>query len=182
ELVNHSTKKTPTADGTVSFRHTVTVPADLNDIPRVGVVFAVPPRFTRIRWVGDGPHECYPDRRSSAVYATWESDPDELPYLVPQEFGLRTNCTRVELIDPRTGDALCVETESNPFHFSATWHTANDLFAARDVTELHRRDYLTVHLDAAHRGVGTASCGPDTLPRYRIAPGRYALAYRLSMR
>jgi beta-galactosidase len=30
-----------------------------------------------------------------------------------------------------------------------------------------------VHLDVAHRGLGTASCGPDTLPRYRVGPGRY---------
>ncbi len=181
DLVAHSTKKTPHADGSVSFRHVVTVPADLADIPRVGVTFAVPPRFTRVRWTGDGPHECYPDRRSSAMYSTWEADPDELPYLVPQEFGLRTNCMRVELVDPRSGEALCVQTEGAPFHFSANWHTAEDLFAAKDQTELVRRDHLTLHLDAAHRGVGTASCGPDTLPRYRITPGRYTLAYRLRL-
>ncbi len=28
-----------------------------------------------------------------------------------------------------------------------------------------------VHLDAAHRGLGTASCGPDTLPEYRLGTG-----------
>jgi beta-galactosidase len=115
------------------------------------------------------------------MYSTWEADPDELPYLVPQEFGLRTNCTRVELVDPRSGEALCVQTEGDPFHFSANWHTAEDLFAAKDQTELVRRDHLTLHLDAAHRGLGTASCGPDTLPRYRITPGRYTLAYRLRL-
>jgi len=116
------------------------------------------------------------------MYGTWETDPDELPYLVPQEFGLRTNCTQLELLDPRSGDALCVLTEGEPFHFSATWHTAADLFDARDQTELVRRDHLTVHLDAAHRGLGTASCGPDTLPEYRVVPGRYALEYRIFLR
>jgi len=30
-----------------------------------------------------------------------------------------------------------------------------------------------VTLDVAHRGVGTASCGPDTLAKYRIKPGVY---------
>ena len=177
ELVEHSTTKAPNADGSVSFRHVVDVPADLDDIPRVGVMFPVPHRFTRVRWVGEGPHECYPDRRSSAMFGTWEGEPDELPYLVPQEFGLRTNCTRVELIDPRTGDVLALSTLGAPFHFSATWHTANDLFVARDTTELVRRDHLTLHIDAAHRGLGTASCGPDTLPRHRVRPGRYTLDY-----
>lgn len=116
------------------------------------------------------------------MYATWEGEPDELPYLVPQEFGLRTNCTRLDLIDPRSGDVLRVETLGNPFHFSATRHTAGDLFAAGDASELRRREYLTVHLDAAHRGLGTASCGPDTLPKYRVASGRYTLEYCISLR
>ena len=31
------------------------------------------------------------------------------------------------------------------------------------------------HLDAAQRGVGTATCGPDTLERYRLRPGVYRL-------
>jgi len=182
ELIDIGTKRTVNVDRSVSFRHSFTVPADLADVPRVGVTFPVPPRFTHVRWVGDGPHECYPDRRSSAMYATWEGTPDELPYLVPQEFGLRTNCTRLDLIDPNSGDVLCVETQGSPFHFSATWHTAGDLFAAKDATELRRREHLTVHLDAAHRGLGTASCGPDTLARYRITPGRYTLEYRISLR
>ena len=181
ELVKHSTTRSVDPDGSVSFRHVIDVPRDLDDIPRVGVVLDAPSRFTRVRWVGEGPHECYPDRRSSAMFGTWEADPDELPYLVPQEFGLRTNCTRLVLIDPRTGDELVIDSLASPFHFSATWYTAADLFAASDRTELVRRDHLTVHIDAAHRGLGTASCGPDTLPRYRITPGRYTLAYRLRL-
>ena len=36
-----------------------------------------------------------------------------------------------------------------------------------------------VHLDAAHRGLGTASCGPDTLPEYRLGPGTYRWAWTL---
>ena len=176
-LVKQATKRAVNTDGSISFRHVVDVPKGLDDLPRVGVTFPVPPRFTRVRWVGEGPHECYPDRRSSAMFGTWESQPDELPYLVPQEFGLRTNCVRVDLIDPLSGDAITIRADDGTFHFSATWHTATDLFDARDQTELRRREHLTVHIDAAHRGVGTASCGPDTLARYRIGAGRHTLTY-----
>jgi beta-galactosidase len=38
-----------------------------------------------------------------------------------------------------------------------------------------------VHLDVAHRGLGTASCGPDVLPQYRLCAGTYTFAYRLSL-
>jgi len=67
-------------------------------------------------------------------------------------------------------------------HASATHHTVADLFEARTSPELVRRRELIVHLDVAHRGVGTASCGPDVLPEYRLTPGRYEFAYRLSLR
>ncbi len=36
---------------------------------------------------------------------------------------------------------------------------------------------MLVNLDVAQRGLGTASCGPDTLERYRIGPGDYALDF-----
>ena len=55
-----------------------------------------------------------------------------------------------------------------------------DGVAATTETELRPRKELVVHLDVAHRGIGTASCGPDVLPQYRITPGTYRFAYRLS--
>jgi beta-galactosidase len=66
-------------------------------------------------------------------------------------------------------------------HCSATHFTAGDLFAASTETALRPRKELVVHLDVAHRGLGTASCGPDVLPRYRLAAGRYRFAYRLTV-
>jgi len=34
-----------------------------------------------------------------------------------------------------------------------------------------------VHLDVAHRGLGTASCGPDVLPHYEVPAGTYEFSY-----
>ena len=36
-----------------------------------------------------------------------------------------------------------------------------------------------MHLDLAHRGLGTLSCGPDTLPEYQVGPGRYRFTWIL---
>ncbi len=46
--------------------------------------------------------------------------------------------------------------------------------------ELHPRAETIVHLDAAHRGLGTASCGPDTLAPYVHGGGTYRWAWTLS--
>ncbi|NNE12388.1 MAG: DUF4981 domain-containing protein [Ilumatobacter sp.] len=179
-LVGH--RHTIGTDGeAVVHRHRIDVPDSLDDLARVGVTFELSERFTHLRWYGRGPHENYPDRNRSAMVGVWESAPDESPYLVPQEFGLRTDCRWFEFVDPEGGEVLRLDVLSpTGLHVSAVHHTAQDLFTARTATELVRRDRLTVCVDVAHRGVGTASCGPDVLPQYRLAPGRYEFAYRLS--
>jgi beta-galactosidase len=45
--------------------------------------------------------------------------------------------------------------------------------------ELVPRAGCVVHLDAAHRGLGTASCGPDTSPPYLVAPGVHRWSWTL---
>jgi len=184
ELVTHRVERfvDVLADGSqgVTSEHVVDVPDELADLPRVGVTFQLPARFRTIRWLGRGPHENYPDRRASALLGVWEAEVDRSPYLMPQEFGLRTDCRWIEFVDGR-GRTLRVDAIGSPMHFSATHSTAGDLYAATNDSELVPRRALVVCLDAAHRGLGTASCGPDVLPRYRLAAGRYEFSYRLSM-
>ena len=165
-----------------TYTHTVHVPEALADLPRIGVSFELPPRFCELRWYGRGPHENYPDRSRSAMMGVWSGRPDELPYLVPQEFGLRTGCRWFEVVDPVRREAVRIDAlHPRVMHFSAVHHRASDLFEATTRSDLRRREGLVVCLDAAHRGLGTASCGPDVLPEYRIAPGRHQFAYRVSM-
>ena len=182
-LVDHEHVRTVRTDGSVLHSHVVVVPDFLDDLPRVGVRFDLPVGLGYVRWFGDGPHECYPDRRSSALTGIWEGAPDELPYLVPQEHGLRTSCRWMEFraTDGSSG-VLRVTAVGAPLHMSALSHTPEDLFAATEQGLVVERDRLTLHVDVAHRGLGTASCGPDTLPRHRVAPGRYEFAYLVTYR
>ena len=176
-LVDHVFQRIVNSDGSVSYAHRVVVPPSLTGLARVGVRFELPARYKRLRYFGAGPHENYPDRNSSAMRAVWESRPDEMPYLVPQEFGLRTKSSWVEFVASTT-DVLRIDFEHpGQMSFSATHNTTEQLFAARDSTELESTGGLVVHIDAAHRGVGTASCGPDVLPEYELPSGEYSFAY-----
>jgi beta-galactosidase len=80
-----------------------------------------------------------------------------------------TEILRIEVIEPVS------------LHMSANRHRDSDLFSARDVTELHECANTVVHLDAAHRGVGTASCGPDVDDHYKIGTGKFRFAYRMKV-
>ena len=181
ELVAHRVQVEREAHYT-AFHHTVDVPEAFADLPRIGVQFELPPRFRAVRWYGRGPHENYPDRNRSATMGVWHGSPDELPYLVPQEFGLRTGCRWLEIIDPDDREAVRIEVlRPATMQASAIYHRASDLFEASTRSEVRRRDGLVVCLDAEHRGLGTASCGPGVLPEYRIAAGRHEFSYRVSL-
>jgi beta-galactosidase len=180
QLVKNQIKREARADGSVRFEHSVVVPKTLDDLPRIGVSFPLPEGFTEISWWGNGPHECYPDRQSSAMMGIFSGQADELPYLVPQEYGLRTSCRWFEVSNPETKEVIRIEADGAPLHMSALPYTTQDLYQAADQTELTKRPYLTMNIDVAHRGLGTASCGPDVLPQYRISAGKYQFSYVIS--
>ncbi len=182
ELVDHDHQVAEFDDGAQVHTHIAVVPDDLDDVARVGVTFELRPGFDRMRYFGRGPLENYPDRNRGAVLGVWEAGIDEPPYLVPQEFGLRTDCRWFEFIDSATGTVVRLDVlDPVGMHVSATRFTDDDLYAAAHETDLRPRRTLVVHADVAHRGVGTGSCGPDVLDRYRLRAGTYRFSYRLSV-
>ena len=77
--------------------------------------------------------------------------------------------------DATTTGRACGSTFDAPRQVSATHHRAADLAAATHHDGARAAPETIVHLDAAHRGLGTASCGPDTLPAYLVGPGHVPL-------
>src|SRR5207344_1404898 len=93
-------------------------------------------------------------------------------FVMPQEHGHHHDTRWFELSRPAgTGRALRLRVDAAlPFGFSALHHSVTDLATARHTTDLPSRSETFVHVDVALRGLGTASCGPDTLLQYRVAP------------
>jgi beta-galactosidase len=171
--VQHERIVTALADGSTRVEERVEIPPELSDLPRVGTVLELGTGFEQVEWFGAGPHETYPDRKRSGLVRRWRSTVTELmtPYIRPQENGGRADVRWLEL----TGDGgrgIRIELD-RPAQMSATHFRAEDLAAATHHEELVPRPETIVHLDEAHRGLGTASCGPDTLPQYVIRPGTY---------
>jgi beta-galactosidase len=133
-----------------------------------------------LRWFGSGPHETYPDRKRAGVVGRWSSTVADqyVPYIRPQENGGHADVRWLELGEPGAGRGLRIDLGA-PSQVSVTHHRAPDLAAATHDIDVVPAAETVIHLDAAHRGLGTASCGPDTLPEYRIAPGRYRWSWTL---
>jgi beta-galactosidase len=165
--------------GEIEVENSVRVPANLADLPRVGVTLALQPGLDQLTWFGRGPHENYADRKASAAVGRYSATVAEMyvPYIVPQEHGGRCDVRWLRLADDE-GTGLCIAAPEH-FQFSASHFTGDDLFRAHHTNELEPRPEVILNLDGIQRGLGTGSCGPDTLPRYRIRAGTHRFAYRI---
>jgi beta-galactosidase len=157
-----------------------TLPAELADLPRVGTVLETVAGYQRLDWFGRGPFETYPDRASAGHVGLFGCGADEwhTPYLRPQENGGRNGVRWLRLAGESVADLTI--TCDEPRQVSVTRFRAQDLAAASHPQELVAQPGHVIHLDTAHRGLGTASCGPDTLPQYLIATGVHRWSYVLS--
>ncbi len=189
KLVTHHQRVTVLPTGDLLFDETVELPDDWDDLPRIGISVCLAKGFEGLEWLGLGPHETYADRSASATVGRWRSTvTDQLPgYLVPQEHGAHVGTRWLVVAQDhdhwgrggRRAAVLLGQAGSGPLTVSALHHGADDLYEAADLTELVRRHETFVHVDLAQRGLGTGSCGPDTLARYRVGGGRHQWRWRL---
>jgi beta-galactosidase len=175
----HSYRISP--DGRVAVDCAFTVDPALNDLPRLGVTLTLPDDFEALEWFGAGPLETYSDRKRAGRIGRFGGTVTDqyVAYAMPQEHGNKTDLRWIELASPDTAIRF---TPSAPCEGSASRFAPEDLFAATHTTDLARRNEVRVNLDVAQRGLGTASCGPATLERYRIGPGDYALSFQIEIR
>jgi beta-galactosidase len=164
-------------DGHAVFDEDLAVPAAWTDLPRVGVRFGVAAGLDRLRWLGLGPDETYPDRRAAATFGLWRSTVAEQyhPYVVPQEYGAHVDTRWLELAD-RAGRGLRIAGDE-PLVMTARPHDDAALTAARTLADLQPAPVTEVHVDrpwprhrrlrARHRS--RASCGVRPAP-IRMAP------------
>jgi len=196
-------------DGGLLLENEFAIDKALPELPRVGVSLVLPPALEHLQWFGRGPWENYSDRKRSALLGVWETTvtDDYVPYILPQEYGNKTDVRWLRLHNGKTrlgarsgakgkNAAECANADyadfggllvarpagASLFEASASHFTAADLFAAKHTIDLSPRPEVYLNIDVAQRGLGTASCGPDTLPQYLLQPCNYALRFSLGGR
>jgi beta-galactosidase len=175
--IHHVIEAAP--DGGQIHRCRYVVTEEMADLPRLGLRCAIAAHFRQITWWGLGAGENYPDRAAGARRGIWTATPDPMPYLVPQEYGRRGETRWVRLCDPMSTGTAQVEVraiEPAKLSFSVSPYSTEQLQRSANAADLVEEDVLWLHIDLHHRGVGTASCGPDVRPQYRIGPGEYEFA------
>jgi beta-galactosidase len=155
----------------------------LPELPKIGLTAPVSAAYDTISWFGAGPDESYPDRLAAAFLGRYQHTVAELetPYVMPQENGNRSFVRNLSMLtsSPEAGKpkALRIWCDT-PLNMSVLRYTQENMLNAPHTCDLvdttkGPNGYVTLNLDLAQRGVGTATCGPDTRQEYRVRPGLY---------
>jgi len=149
--------------------------ACLSSLPRFGLEATLNSSLYRVKYLGRGPHENYPDRLKSADFGVFETTPKQMhvDYVFPTENGNRCDTSWVNFTDDN-GSGVRIKSDST-FHFSAKLHSLRELHCADHTFQLEERkdgeSPIYVHLDKNIMGLGgDCSWRPCVRPEYWIRP------------
>lgn len=153
------------------------------DFSRLGLQSALSSALENVEWLGRGPIENYPDRHDAAFVGRYTSTVERMAeeYIKPQSMGERTETRWLQLTD-KNGRGIRIQANGGTFHYSALHYTDEDLWKTKYLHELPtiRRQEVILHLDAAMRGLGNASCGPGPLQKYEMPRGPISYSFIIS--
>ena len=170
----------PLVDGSIEAHFQIEVPEEFVDLPRIGIKMKLPQNFTNVEYYGLGPMENYIDRCEASIIGRYQATVQEMytPYILPQSNGNRTQ-VEYAVIAPENEVGLKISMPGK-MEFSVSQFSEEQLFAADHTCDLQPEENILFYCDVKQRGVGTKSCGPDTLKEYQIAPGKYEFILRFS--
>jgi beta-galactosidase len=128
--------------------------------------------LSQTKWIGRGPHETYPDRKTGGEFGCYELPSNLLKhdYMRPQENGLRTDCINLEISSNKS--SLKVDTNDS-FMFSVWPYKMKSLDDATHIYKLKDEKLYTVNIDGYHQGVGGDEPGALVLTeKYKLKKGK----------
>ena len=167
------------ADGTITVHHLVNPQGEMPAwLPRVGVCLSLSGSLDQVEWYGRGPQASYPDRKTGYRIGIYRQSVDDMyePYLLPQDYGLRTDNRWVRFTDAQ-GHGLQFGM-NEPFAFNAYPFTTENLTKSVYQYQLQKSGNITLNLDYATSGVGCTARG--IFDAYRAYPTGYERTITIS--
>lgn len=146
-------------------------------LPRFGYEFTIPTAVEKVEYYGMGPGENYQDLCHHAKVSRFTTSVTEeyVPYIMPQENGNHTHVKEVSLVDPANGDGIAFRTEGE-VEFQTSHYTKEELTRKGHSYELEPSN-TNVRIDYKVSGIGSASCGPDLDPKYRLSEKEFSYGF-----
>lgn len=162
-ILRYTTTITVSAEGKIEVEFKGKVKDNCEYLPRLGFEFAVPKTNEKFIYYGMGPFENYLDMCHHTKIGLYESNAEDeyVPYIVPQEHGNHIKTKFIEI------GGLRFEAEKE-FQFNVSNYTSEMLTNAMHTDELIENENTIVRIDYKNSGIGSNSCGPELLKKYRL--------------
>ena len=154
-----------------SGRLTVSAALDADDeklqiLPRFGLRLFVDNRYDTVDYYGYGPFESYCDKHQASRMGRFKEKAADMyePYLRPQENSSHCGTKRLTV----SGCGEITVTSAEGFSFNVSEYTEEQLADTAHRFELEKCGYTVICADFAMAGVGSNSCGPLLMEKYRI--------------
>ncbi|MCL2526974.1 MAG: DUF4981 domain-containing protein [Defluviitaleaceae bacterium] len=146
-------------------------------LPRFGLRLEMPEGTSQVTYMGYGPMDSYVDKKSAAYKGLFNTTVDDMyeNHEYPQESGARYGVDYAWVTNQR-GAGIFVEQVSAPMSLSVTNYTSHDIEKAKHPHELNKLDTTLVHLDYKNTGIGSNSCGPILMKKYRFDERQFEFA------
>ena len=160
------------ADGRVDVKLDGNFEQSRTFLPRLGFEFkAAEKDFT---YFGYGPYESYIDMHHASWMGMYESSAEKeyVPYIKPQEHGSHYNTKYLSL-----GGYEFVSEQG--FSCNVSEYTGKELTAKAHGFELVKDEYTNVRIDYKVSGIGSNSCGPELLDKYKMKDKNVSFAFSI---
>ncbi|MBQ8387579.1 MAG: glycoside hydrolase family 2 [Clostridia bacterium] len=160
----YTVKYAVTADGEIKVTLDGKVKEKCIWLPRLGFEIKTPYDKSSFAYYGMGPGESYVDMHRASMIDLYESDADReyVPYVMPQEHG-----NHVATKSLRMKNGLSFEAEN--MEINVSHYTTEMLMQANHWDELEKSDFTNIRIDYKNSGIGSNSCGPALLEKYRLS-------------
>lgn len=157
-------------------------------LPRFGLELVLSEDFEDLEYYGYGPTSSYIDMHHHCKKALHKSTVSDqyTNYIFPQETGnhyaTKWACISNAKDDKVTLKIECTSntlSENNEFEFSALHYSSHDLDKAMLDKDLIKRPETFIHIDCRQSGIGSHSCGPELMEKYRFNEKAFAYSFRI---
>ena len=161
------------ADGTVMTNAFIRPALPGAILPKMGFRLEMPAAMEQLAWFGRGPWDSYRDRKEACLPGVYQSTVTEQyeEYILPQEHGTKQDVRWMALSDSEGRGLLFVAPDqmaASAVHFRPEDNYTNRTSRMKHTYQFKSCDNTVVCLDAATRGLGNASCGPDVMEKYEL--------------
>jgi beta-galactosidase len=172
------------ADGTIMTNSFIRPQNTGAILPKLGFKLEMPKEMEQLAWFGRGPWDNYRDRKEACLPAIYESTVTDQyeEYILPQEHGTKQEVRWMSVTDGEGRGLLFAAPDQ--MAASAVHFRPEDNYTNKDTRKKHTYEFVrctptVVNLDAATRGLGNNSCGPDVMDKYELKAANTAFRFFL---